>query len=198
VHEVLKRKVDAGADRAITQFFFDNNAYFRFLDFAAAAGITIPIVPGTANFARRAGTTMPHWLAQWFDGLEDDPASCLVAARRLRRTGDRPHRPRRRGPALLHDKPHRSRLRDLSSDRAEAQTEGRGGGVRHAPGTGAAGQARLSIDNLQPVQAPEPVDCQEVVGRKGKHPINRRVGLQSGGLGAGFDVPQPDRVVIGA
>ena len=62
--ELLKRKVDAGADRAITQFFFDNSVYFRFLDVAAAAGITIPIVPGivpvqnfkqTASFARRAG-----------------------------------------------------------------------------------------------------------------------------------------------
>jgi methylenetetrahydrofolate reductase (NADPH) len=88
--EVLKRKVGAGADRAITQFFFDNSAYFRFLDVAAAAGITIPIVPGifpvqnfkqTANFARRAGTSVPHWLAERFDGLEDDPATRrLVAA----------------------------------------------------------------------------------------------------------------------
>ncbi len=88
--EVLKRKVGAGADRAITQFFFDNSAYFRFLDVAAAAGITIPIVPGifpvqnfkqTANFARRAGASVPHWLAERFDGLEDDPATRrLVAA----------------------------------------------------------------------------------------------------------------------
>ena len=88
--EVLKRKVGAGADRAITQFFFDNNAYFRFLDVAAAAGITIPIVPGifpvqnfkqTSNFARRAGASVPHWLAERFDGLEDDPATRrLVAA----------------------------------------------------------------------------------------------------------------------
>jgi methylenetetrahydrofolate reductase (NADPH) len=88
--EVLKRKVDAGADRAITQFFFDNSAYFRFLDVAGAAGITIPIVPGifpvqnfrqTANFARRAGTSVPRWLAERFDGLEDDPATRrLVAA----------------------------------------------------------------------------------------------------------------------
>ena len=88
--EVLKRKVDAGADRAITQFFFDNNAFFRFQDVAAAAGIAIPIVPGifpvqnfkqTANFARRAGTSVPRWLAERFDGLEDDPATRrLVAA----------------------------------------------------------------------------------------------------------------------
>jgi methylenetetrahydrofolate reductase (NADPH) len=88
--EVLKRKVGAGADRAITQFFFDNSAYFRFLDVAAAAGIAIPIVPGifpvqnfkqTANFARRAGASVPRWLAERFDGLEDDPATRrLVAA----------------------------------------------------------------------------------------------------------------------
>jgi len=76
--ETLKRKVDAGADRAITQFFFDNSAYFRFLDVAAAAGIAIPIVPGivpvqnfkqTANFARKAGASVPRWLAERFEGL---------------------------------------------------------------------------------------------------------------------------------
>jgi len=88
--ETLKRKVDAGADRAITQFFFDNDAYFRFLDVAAAAGIDIPIVPGivpvqnfkqTANFARKAGASVPNWLAERFDGLDDDPATRrLVAA----------------------------------------------------------------------------------------------------------------------
>ena len=88
--EILKRKVDAGASRAITQFFFDNAVYFRFLDVAAAAGIAIPIVPGvfpvqnfkqTANFARRAGASVPQWLADRFEGLEDDPATRrLVAA----------------------------------------------------------------------------------------------------------------------
>ncbi len=88
--EILKRKVDAGADRAITQFFFDNSVYFRFLDVAAAAGINIPILPGivpvqnfkqTANFARRAGSSVPAWLADRFDGLDDDPVTRrLVAA----------------------------------------------------------------------------------------------------------------------
>ncbi len=88
--EVLKRKVGAGADRAITQFFFDNTAYYRFLDVAAAAGIKIPILPGiipvqnfrqTANFARKTGASIPQWLADRFDGLEDDPATRrLVAA----------------------------------------------------------------------------------------------------------------------
>jgi methylenetetrahydrofolate reductase (NADPH) len=88
--DVLKRKVGAGADRAITQFFFDNSVYFRYLDVAAAAGITIPIVPGifpvqnfrqTASFAKRAGASVPQWLADRFEGLEDDPATRrLVAA----------------------------------------------------------------------------------------------------------------------
>jgi methylenetetrahydrofolate reductase (NADPH) len=88
--EVLKGKIDAGADRAITQFFFDNSCYFRFRDVAEAAGLTIPIVPGifpvqnfkqTANFARRAGASVPQWLADRFAGLEDDPATRrLVAA----------------------------------------------------------------------------------------------------------------------
>jgi methylenetetrahydrofolate reductase (NADPH) len=88
--EILKRKVDAGADRAITQFFFDNSVYFRFLDVAAAAGLSIPIVPGivpvqnfkqTAGFATRAGATVPAWLAKRFEGLDDDPTTRrLVAA----------------------------------------------------------------------------------------------------------------------
>jgi methylenetetrahydrofolate reductase (NADPH) len=88
--EILRQKVEAGATRAITQFFFDNSAYFRFLDVAAAAGLDVPIVPGifpvqnfkqTANFARRAGASVPQWLADRFDGLEDDPATRrLVAA----------------------------------------------------------------------------------------------------------------------
>jgi methylenetetrahydrofolate reductase (NADPH) len=88
--EMLKRKVDAGADRAITQFFFDNDLYFRYLDIAQAAGIKIPIVPGvvpvqnfkqTANFARRAGASIPPWFAERFAGLDDDMATRrLVAA----------------------------------------------------------------------------------------------------------------------
>ncbi len=88
--EILKRKVDAGADRAITQFFFDNSVFYRYRDLAAAAGITIPIVPGvvpvqnfkqTAGFARRTGASVPVWLAERFEGLEDDPATRrLVAA----------------------------------------------------------------------------------------------------------------------
>jgi methylenetetrahydrofolate reductase (NADPH) len=88
--DVLKRKIDAGATRAITQFFFDNDIYFRFLDKARKSGIDIPIVPGvtavqnfkqTANFARKAGASVPNWLAERFEGLDDDPATRrLIAA----------------------------------------------------------------------------------------------------------------------
>ncbi len=86
----LKRKVDAGASRAITQFFFDNDLYSAFLDRVAAAGITIPIIPGivpvlnftqTAKFAEKAGASVPAWFAARFEGLEDDQATRqLVAA----------------------------------------------------------------------------------------------------------------------
>src|SRR5690348_4769457 len=88
--DMLKAKVDAGATRAMTQFFFENSLYFRYLDRVRAAGVAIPIVPGilpvqnfkqTKNFAARAGASMPAWLAQRFDGLDDDPATRkLIAA----------------------------------------------------------------------------------------------------------------------
>ncbi len=88
--EALKRKVDAGADRAISQFFFDNSVYLRYLDVTAAAGIHVPIVPGivpvlnfkqTTAFAQRAGASVPPWLADRFDGLENDLTTRrLVAA----------------------------------------------------------------------------------------------------------------------
>src|SRR5215217_5770255 len=79
--DALKRKVDCGADRAITQFFFDNDLYLRYVDAVRARGIAIPIVPGilpvqnfkqAANFATRAGTTLPDWLAARFEGLDED------------------------------------------------------------------------------------------------------------------------------
>ena len=86
----LKAKVDAGADRIITQFGFDNTHYLRFLERARAAGIWIPITPGivpihnfrqVAGFAVRAGASVPAWLARRFEGLEDDPKTThLVAA----------------------------------------------------------------------------------------------------------------------
>ncbi|HKH81977.1 MAG TPA: methylenetetrahydrofolate reductase [NAD(P)H] [Methylovirgula sp.] len=88
--DVLKAKIDAGATRAITQFFFENEVYLRFLDKVKAHGIDIPIVPGivpvqnfrqTALFARRAGASIPRWLADRFEGLDDDPTTRrLIAA----------------------------------------------------------------------------------------------------------------------
>ena len=86
----LKRKIDAGATRAITQFFFDVDVYLRFLDRAAAAGIEVPIVPGilpvsnfaqVKKFAAACGAALPSWMAPMFDGLDDDPDTRrLVAA----------------------------------------------------------------------------------------------------------------------
>jgi methylenetetrahydrofolate reductase (NADPH) len=88
--DMLAAKVDAGAKRAMTQFFFDNDHYFRYLDRVRARGIDIPIVPGilpvqnfkqTTTFAARCGASMPRWLAERFEGLEDDPATRkLIAA----------------------------------------------------------------------------------------------------------------------
>ncbi len=88
--ENLKAKVDAGADRIITQFGFDNTHFLRFLERARAAGIWIPIIPGlvpihnfrqVAGFAVRAGATVPAWLARRFEGIEDDVQTThLVAA----------------------------------------------------------------------------------------------------------------------
>src|SRR5665213_311283 len=86
----LRRKVDAGADRIITQFFFDNDLFDDFHERTAAAGVDIPIVPGivpvlnfsqTAKFAAKVGATVPAWLAARFEGLEGDAVTRqLVAA----------------------------------------------------------------------------------------------------------------------
>jgi methylenetetrahydrofolate reductase (NADPH) len=86
----LKRKVDAGADRAITQFFFSPDCFLRFQDEVAAAGMTIELVPGilpvsnvatTRRFAQTCGAGIPDWLDTLFEGLDDLPAARqLVAA----------------------------------------------------------------------------------------------------------------------
>ncbi|WP_443018888.1 methylenetetrahydrofolate reductase [NAD(P)H] [Sphingomonas sp.] len=86
----LKRKLDAGATRAITQFFFEPETYFRFRDAAAAAGITAEIVPGimpimsfaaVQRMSAMCGTAVPPWMARLFEGLDDHPAARqLVAA----------------------------------------------------------------------------------------------------------------------
>lgn len=86
----LKRKLDAGASRAITQFFFNVDVYMRFRDLCAAAGIDSRIVPGIlpitrfpqlTRFAEQCGASVPDWLEHRFDGLEDDPETRkLIAA----------------------------------------------------------------------------------------------------------------------
>jgi methylenetetrahydrofolate reductase (NADPH) len=86
----LKRKIDAGASQAITQFFFDVDVYFRFRERARAAGITVPIIPGilpvtnfaqVVRFANMCGAAVPGWMADLFDGLDDEPDTRkLVAA----------------------------------------------------------------------------------------------------------------------
>jgi methylenetetrahydrofolate reductase (NADPH) len=86
----LKRKIDAGATRAITQYFFDVGVYRRFMDRVRAAGITVPVVPGilpvtnfaqVAKFSAACGASVPKWMAELFAGLDDDPETRrLVAA----------------------------------------------------------------------------------------------------------------------
>jgi methylenetetrahydrofolate reductase (NADPH) len=88
--DMLAAKVDAGAARAITQFFFENDLYFRYLDRVRARGINVPVVPGilpvqnfkqTKAFAARCGASVPDWLAARFDGLDEDAATRkLIAA----------------------------------------------------------------------------------------------------------------------
>ena len=94
----LKRKLDAGATRAITQYFFDTSNYLRFLERCLAAGITAPIVPGimpvsnyaqAAKFSAMCGATVPAWLGHMFEGTEDDPeqrraVASIVAAEQVR------------------------------------------------------------------------------------------------------------------
>ena len=95
----LKRKIEAGADRAITQFFFDPEAFLTFRDRVAAAGIDVELVPGimpvtnyagVSNFAARCGTAVPAWLTELLADLDDDPevqqpVAATVAAEQCRR-----------------------------------------------------------------------------------------------------------------
>ena len=88
--ENLKRKLDAGASRAITQFFFDVSMYLRFRDRCAAAGIESQIIPGILpitrfpqllRFAEQCGASVPTWVRERFEGLDDDPETRkLIAA----------------------------------------------------------------------------------------------------------------------
>ncbi len=94
----LKRKLDAGATRAITQYFFDGTVFLRFLDRALAAGITASIVPGimpvsnyaqAAKFSAMCGASVPDWLGTMFEGTENDPETrrmiaAILAAEQVR------------------------------------------------------------------------------------------------------------------
>jgi methylenetetrahydrofolate reductase (NADPH) len=97
--EHLRRKIDAGATRAISQYFFDTETFLRFLDRARSAGITVPIVPGilpvtnfqqVRRFSAACGASVPSWLADLFDGLDHDAetrkmVAATVAAEQCRR-----------------------------------------------------------------------------------------------------------------
>lgn len=85
----LKAKIDAGATRAITQYFFDINGFERWLERVRRAGITVPIVPGIlpvtnfkqlVRFSAACGTTVPQWLSDMFEGLDDDPETRRLVA----------------------------------------------------------------------------------------------------------------------
>jgi methylenetetrahydrofolate reductase (NADPH) len=94
----LKRKLDAGATRAITNYFFEGSVFLNFLDRALAAGITAPIVPGimpvsnfkqAAKFSAMCGATVPAWMGPLFEGTEDDQetrrmVAAVVAAEQVR------------------------------------------------------------------------------------------------------------------
>jgi methylenetetrahydrofolate reductase (NADPH) len=94
----LKRKLDAGANRAITNFFFDAAVFLRFLDLCLAAGITAPVVPGIMpvtnlaglrRMATLSGVSVPDWLSHMFEGLDNDPetrrmVAAVVAAEQVR------------------------------------------------------------------------------------------------------------------
>ena len=96
--ENLKRKLDAGATRAITQYFFDTTTYLRFIDLCLAAGINTPIVPGImpvsnyaqiVKFSAMCGTNVPDWMGRLFEGTENDPETrrmigMVVAAEQVR------------------------------------------------------------------------------------------------------------------
>lgn len=87
--DVLKAKIDAGATRAVSQFFFDIDAFLRFRDRVRAAGVTIPLIPGimpVSNFnglkrmSAACGASVPDWLEGHFDGLDDDPETRKLLA----------------------------------------------------------------------------------------------------------------------
>ncbi len=90
--EALRLKCEAGADRAITQFFFDNDVYYAFVEACGKAGITVPICPGLLpvhnfknmlNFAARCQARVPSWMHKKFEGLDDKPEEAHKVAEEL-------------------------------------------------------------------------------------------------------------------
>ena len=94
----LKRKIDAGATRAITQYSFESETFLRFIDRCHAKGINVPIVPGilpvsnfqqVVKFSAMCGASVPAWMGQMFEGLEEDAetrrmVAAVVAAEQVR------------------------------------------------------------------------------------------------------------------
>ena len=156
--DMLKRKVDNGATRAITQFFFDNDLYESYVERARRAGIYIPIVPGVlpihnftqvANFSARCGAHVPAWLAERFDGLQDDPQThaLVAAAVAAEQVMDLVERGVSRLP-FLHDEPRRPGLRHLPHDRHQG--------------------ASAEADGARPTEPPPPPDAFPELRRKRK------------------------------
>ena len=126
--ENLKRKIDAGAIRAITQFFFDTDVFLRFRDRCAAAASGRPSCPAffpitrfpqVLRFAERCGASIPQWLRERFDGLDDDAETRrMIAAQRRDRAGAATARARRRRVSFLYPESCRAHLRDLPCARA--------------------------------------------------------------------------------
>ena len=123
----FKRKVEAGADSAITQYFFNADAYYHFIDECEAMGISVPIVPGImpigrfsqlARFSDACGAEIPRWIRNKLEGLRRrhgvDPR---VRAGRRHPTVRRPPPQRRAGTALLHAQPGRAHHHDLAAAR---------------------------------------------------------------------------------
>jgi methylenetetrahydrofolate reductase (NADPH) len=136
----LKRKVDAGADRIITQYFFDNDLFDAYLDRIAAAGINIPVIPGilpihnfeqTMVFSAKCGTSIPQWLARRFCRSRQRSGNPQARRRCGRlRTGHGPGRPRHRRLPFLHHEPCRSDLRHLPHARHGAAGHRESGGLK--------------------------------------------------------------------
>ena len=118
--DMLKAKIDAGASTAISQFFFDNEVFFRYLDRVRAQGITIPIVPGlipihnfkqVSGFAKKSGASVPDWLGHKFEGLDDDQETRhLVAAAVAAEQVLAPGRSGHHRVSFLHAEPRRPGL----------------------------------------------------------------------------------------